>query len=223
MSDSDEDEPPHPLGFDNYGRTRFGLSPSSCTRQVIHEDAWNAPVGISRLEWTPPKTDGLHHPGIRSSTLLRGITDTANKEGGMDRIETLLKAASLNDTLPSTTAYRQPHNSKLMQLARAATQELQSISLQMSQIESQHTQTYQSAVHALTSLLQADAATVSAAQKRIDERKSLELQQQEAERQHQLHLEQQEQLAQLESAKREELRIQLAQEEKRQRQEKEEE
>ncbi|KAL3789955.1 hypothetical protein ACHAWO_002009 [Cyclotella atomus] len=220
-SSEDEEEPPHPLGFELYGRTRFGLSPCSFpVRASIDENAWNAPVRISRqnhVSSSPYRS--LNHRGISTSTLLRGITEQrVQDDGGMDRIENLLKAATISDaTHPSIRASSSDTmapNSKLMQLAAAAEQYERTISSQMSQLAAKQSTSYQNAVNALMSLLEADKATVLEAQRRMDDRKA---QRQKEEEEHRLQLqlqEEKEQAALDEELRLEELKQQQLREEK---------
>ena len=219
-ADSLEEEPPHPLGFELYGRTRFGLSASSCAHiqaTLDENNTWNAPVHISPLHDATASDNRLIHHGISTSTLIRGITKTQvndAKNGGMDRIENLLRAASLHDTPPKPIKlHPAPNNSKLLALARAAEHELSSISHQMSLIREKQSESYQKEMNALKLLLEADKATALEAQQRMDKRLALQ-QQQEDELQRKLQKQQEEERAAIEESERlRELKARQAQEE----------
>ena len=145
----------------------------------------------------------------------------------MDRIETLLKAATLNDdtSISQPTATTAPttsstYHSKLMQLAQAAETELQSISTQMSQRQAQQTQSYQHSIDAFKLLLEADLALVSQAQSRLNERKAQRIQEEQEkerliqQRQDETRRIQEEELKEFELKQQKEAEEQLAQEEK---------
>jgi hypothetical protein len=204
-SSSDEEEPPHPLGFERYGRTRFGLSP-----HYVPPDPALAPVYISKYE-TPLKNH-LHHDGISIASLLNGITENRRSDDGMDRIANLLKAASINDS-STLQLYKPAANDRLMQLAAAAHQ-YQSYTLptQMKQLEVEQSNAYQNAVDGLLALLSADASLVSQAEERIECRTRLRLQEEEEVRIQQKKREEAEQLAREEELEAQRLQKEIEEE-----------
>ena len=218
---SEEKEPPHPLGFQLYGRTRFGLSPSMTfqIRTITDKNAWDAPVHVSPCEPTVMANNSLlkrNHHGIPFSPLIRGITQQTiqyDNDGCIDRIENLLKAATLNDAA-SIQQHRLNHNSKLMQLADAAEHELQSITNQTSRLEAQQTASYKHAVDALLLLIQSDERDVSAAQQRMDQRAAIQMQKQEQIELELRQREEDEEMARQEKLRQEELRQKMAEEER---------
>ena len=219
-ADPFEEEPPHPLGFELYGRTRFGLSASSCVHikaTLDENNIWIAPVHISPLHDVTSCDNRLIHHGISPSTLIRGITDNQINDvsnGGMDRIENLLRAASLHDA-PHKPIQLHPslNNSKLLALARAAEHELESTSHQMSLIRDKQSESYQNGMNALKLLLEADKASVAEAQQRMDKRLAWQ-QQQEDELQRESRKQQEEERAAMEELERlREVKARQAQEE----------
>ncbi|KAL7480436.1 hypothetical protein ACHAW6_006134 [Cyclotella cf. meneghiniana] len=216
---SDEEETPHPLGFEShrYGRTRFGLSPlstkwhNSPRNHNYDDNAWDAPVRIlpltSELSW-----NHLKHDGISRAALFRDMeechTRRRTKDGakddsdGMDRIANLLRAATLDHASLSTAASIVPYdNSKLIQLAQACEHHiLHHVPDQMARLASDRSKSYQSAIDGLMALIHADDDRVAKAEQRIQARAK----QEEKERED----------AQLELKKREE-REELAREEER--------
>ena len=196
--DGDEWEPPHPLGFESrFGRTRFGLSPQSTarmakTRDIFNRDdeyAWNALIHIDRQEPRSPFDSYLSHAPARGSGL---VLDSRNHGCGvddlvssMDRIASLVKAASYTDQrseystpsathrtpLSSLSPRAQPRStSKLLELAAECERRQQSMSRQTSQLKQQQTRSFEDSCRGFMLLLQADASRASSASERISQR-----------------------------------------------------